>query len=269
MKLSPITIILIGVAVGLSALSFAFFWYWTPNRTEAGYYRELRTALDTEIRKRSALERNYDEVEQRKVNLENQWRQIVATRTPGGTLAQGGIDLNVPGWQLTVDARKYRNNVQRAVNAQLLRGGVKVLDPAPFVPEPSDASATILAEYFNYPAYQFPVVVFNLGTVTVQGTYEQIMNHVRSYKNMPRYLAVVHNLALTGTSPTLTATYDLSIVGFIRAKTTFPPVPQDAGGAATASAPGGPGGPGAPGGRGVPGGAGRAGFGRGGADAAG
>ena len=49
---------------------------------------------------------------------------------------------------------------------------------------------------------------------------------------MPNYLAVADGLRLDGTSPNLTGTYNLTIVGFMRTKSLAPDVPE---GAAVAS----------------------------------
>ena len=89
------------------------------------------------------------------------------------------------------------------------------------------------------------------------------MDNVRAYKTMPHYLAVADGLRIDGTSPNLTGTYNLTIVGFIRAKKIAPAVNEGAAAAATGGFggtggfPGGPGGPGGFGGPGGPGGAGR------------
>ena len=97
----------------------------------------------------------------------------------------------------------------------------------------------LLASFFNYPAIPFPVVIFDFGTITVQGTYRQIMDHVRAYKNMPNYLAVTDGLRIDGTSPNLTGTYNLSIVGFIRAKKIAPAVNEGVASGSTGAAGGG------------------------------
>ena len=182
------------------------------------------------------------------------WAAYVATRTPGTSLRDGGIDLSVNAWQLTVDTPKYRNAIQQAVNAQVKKGGVKVIN-SPLVPlvDASTPANQILASFFNYPAIQFPVVIFDFGTITVQGTYKQIMDNVRAYKSMPHYLAVADGLRIDGTSPNLTGTYNLSIVGFIRAKKIAPAVNEGVAASATGGFGGvGPGGPGGGGGSGKP-----------------
>lgn len=239
MKLRPLTIILIGLSVGLSALAFAYFQYWAPNKAEAQMNRDQHEALVNEINKRQGLKKTLAEAEVRNKQLYSQWRDTVAQRSPSTSAATGGIDLTVNAWQLTVESRKYRNSVQAILNSQLRMGGVKVLDPAPFVPMPDDAAPGVLAGYYNVPPMPFPVVIFDLGVVRVQGTYQQIMDHVRAYKNMPQYFAVVHDLRLDGTAPLLTASYQLSIIGYIRTNEVYPKVPEVAGGNNPGGAPGG------------------------------
>jgi hypothetical protein len=149
-------------------------------------------------------------------------------------VSRGGINLNVNAFQLAVDTRRFRNNVQRAVNKQVISGGVKVLSLAPIPGIDVNAPAnSILASYYNYPTIAFPVVIYDLGQVEVEGTYEQILANVRSWSRMPRYLAVADGLTLSGTAPRLRGTYNVSIVGYIRTNGIFPPVPEAASAAAT------------------------------------
>jgi hypothetical protein len=262
MKLSPITIYILGVAVAIIALSFAFFHQFIPNSADAASYAERRAELEAEANKLPDSKRKVEQAKQMVRAQAAAWRSIAATRTPPQNVNQGGINLAVNAWQLSVDVRKFRNSIQKAVNAQVRKGGVRVVN-GPLVPAPDINAAVsgqggLLTSYFNFPVYPFPVVIFDLGQVTVQGTYQQILANVRSYKNMPRYLAVTDGLQISGTSPNLTGTYNLSILGYIRGKDVFPPVPEAAaGGAGGGGGFGGPGGPpgGFPGGfPGAPGG---------------
>jgi hypothetical protein len=240
MKISALPIILIGFALGVVVLSYAFFWEFKPNMDQASFNTEQARALETEANKMPLAKKRVELAEQMVREREAAWGAIVATRTLPAMLSGGGINLNQNAWQLVIDARKFRNNAQRAVNSQLKRGGVTVVN-GPAVPFPDETAPTILANYFNYPAVPFPVVIFDLGTVTVRGNYSQIANHVKSWSTMPRYLAVTDGLAITGTSPQLTATYNLSVVGYIEVNALYPPVPE---GGAASNSPGGPGGPG-------------------------
>lgn len=257
MKLSFWTIIIMAISIAVGILSFAIFHQTIPTLKMADNYTQYRTQLETEAAKESAAKKRVQDALNTVRQKTQIWNGYVATRTPTSDVNTGGISLAVNPYQLTVDTQKFRNSVQRAVNAQIKRGGVTVVQ-APSVPGPADNDkAELILSYYNYPGLRFPVVIFDLGPVTVTGTYQQIMANVRSYKTMPRYLAVADGLQITGTSPNLTGTYNLSIVGFIRGKQIFPSI-AGATAAATPGAPGGfapggfgPGGPG-PGGPGGP-----------------
>ena len=245
MKLSPITIILIGVAILIMTLSYGFFQHWMPNTTEAGYYNNYAAQLEEEGNKLPQAQNRLKKAEEMVRTKAAEWRAVVATRTPLPDVNARGVNLHVDPWQLTVDTKKFRDNIQRAVNAQLVKGGVKVVGNGPSIPAPTESASEILAGFYNYPAIAFPVVIFDLGQVTVEGTESQIYENVRAWKSMPRFLAVTDGLTITGTSPNLRGTYSVSLVGFIRGKQIFPTVPDGASPSSSGGgAPGGGAGPG-------------------------
>ncbi|HRF61225.1 MAG TPA: hypothetical protein PLH94_15080 [Fimbriimonadaceae bacterium] len=251
MKLSSLTIFLIGLSISLIILAAGLFGFFgaegtgfLPNRAEIAMQKEYIQQLKDEANKMPQALRRVEKAKALVEEVGANWQQVVATNTP----PPGMIDLDVPAWQLTKDARGFRNNVQRAVNAQVKVGGVTVIS-GPFVPFTSESATSIVANDFNYPALGFPVAIWDFGTVTVRGTFEQISANVSGWKDMPNFLAVADGLQITGTSPMLTATYNLSMVAFIRGNQIFPPVPEGAGGGGTAPGGGGMPGPGrAPGG---------------------
>lgn len=244
MKLSPLTIIIIGVAIAIIALSFGYFSNYAPNMLETSYYNENAEQLEAEANKMSAAKQRVDNAIEDVNKMATDWQAIVIRKTPPASVEAGGINLAVNRYQLTVDSLKFRNNVQRAVNAQIRRGGVEVIN-GPLIPQPTDSAAEIVETYYQYPARGFPVCIFEVGTITVRGTWAQISNHVRSWSSMPGYLAVADGLNITGTSPVLTANYNLVIVAYIRGDKIAPPV---TGGGAPAPGGGGGGGGTAPGG---------------------
>ncbi len=261
MKLGRFAIIMIGVLFCVGFLSWGIFYQMMPNNKEVALLQKAKQDNDEQA---ALMKKAQDRVVVAKKMVDEKakaWQRYVETRTPPTTLAQGGIDLNVNAWQLAVNTPKFRDSIQRAINVQLKKGGVKVIN-GPQVPmfDASMPANQVLANFYNYPAIAFPVVIFDFGTITVQGTYKQIMDNVRSYKTMPRYLAVTDGLRIDGTTPNLTGTYNLSIVGFIRSKVIPPQVNEgaasSAGGGGGFGGPGGPGGfgPGGPGGFGGPGG---------------
>ncbi len=239
MKLSGWTIILACLCLGLSAGFFALFQWYMPYEQAAKYLQDYHSDLDQTAQKMPQAVKRVEKAKEM-VNADAQlWNQYVGTKTPSDSLYSGGINVYENPYQLVVDSPKFRNNAQRVFNAQLHVGGVKVVS-APELPQPTDSEKDILASYYNYPAFSFPVVVWELGAVTVTGKYEQIMKNVRSWSNMPHYLAVVDGLRIDGTSPNLTATYNVTIVGFIRAPQGVFPAPPVA--IETASSSGGAGG---------------------------
>lgn len=228
MKLSPRTIFILFLCLGLAVLSFGYFQHWMPNKEEAGFYRDNIAALEVEAAKMPAAKKRREKAMEMVEVEAAKWQKVVAAHTPPASVESGGINPGVHAWQLTVDSRKFRNSMQIWLNRQLKQGGVKVV-AGPQIPFPDEAASTIVANYFNYPAIPFPVVIFDLGAVTVQGTYEQIAANVRAWSKMPNYLAVADGLRLDGTSPVLTGTYNLTIVGYINGNSIFPAVPEGGG----------------------------------------
>ncbi|HEY3780743.1 MAG TPA: hypothetical protein VGL56_06655 [Fimbriimonadaceae bacterium] len=246
-------IISIGISIGVIVVSWGYFWNYGPDIEEAKAVEDQAAALHKIAHDEKGPAEQRVNVAQTMVNTKvAEWQQIVAKKTPPNTLSAGGINMGVDAWHMTIDVRVFRNSIQKAVNKQLKVGGVKVIT-GPTIPEPGDDANTVVSEFFNYPALPFPVVIFDLGQVTVQGTYKQIEDNMKAWKDMPNYLAVADGLALTGTSPILTGTYSVSMIGYIRASVVYPTV-QEAASAAAPALGGGPPGPagaaGGPGGRG-------------------
>jgi hypothetical protein len=241
MKLGFFSFFAIGFAVAVIILSYTWFWTYVPDMEDAQAQEDYAVQLQTEAKKlpQAAVRR------QHAADLVNdtvrKWQAVVATRTVPGSIAAGGINMAVNAWQMTIDVRLFRNSIQRAVNKQVKAGGIKVIN-APLIPFPGTEAAGIVSEYFNYPAIPFPVVIFDLGQITVQGTYPQIKANMAAWSHMPNYLAVADGLALTGTAPILTATYNVTIVGYIHGTVVYPTVREAAAPSGTAPAAGGGGG---------------------------
>ncbi len=222
---NPLTWLLSGLLLCVGLLAIGFFMFYSPNMAEASSYIETTAAYNNEIAKRGAAQRRVKDAEAKLAALDEEWSGVVDAKTPPASLVKGGIDLSVNRWQLVKDARSFRNNIQLAVNAQVKKGGVRVIT-GPVVPNFSQSARDIVETGFNYPALNFPVVVYDFGTIVVEGTFDQIAENVESWSNLPNYMAVTDGLSLTGTSPVLRGTYRLSIVGFLRATKVAPPVPE-------------------------------------------
>ncbi len=228
MKLSPLPIYLLGIVFAICVLLYAFMVKWTPDQTEAGYYRELATKYRAEAAKMPDAKKRVADAKAKIEEIGARWQEFVIAHTPQTGVANGGIDLSRDRWSLTVDAPKFHDNVQRALNTQLKRGGITVVS-GPSVPMPPGSATNVVEDYFNFPAFNFPVAIFDLGQVTVQGSWSQIAAHMAAWRDMPNYMAVTDGLTIQGLSPTLTATYNLTLVAYIRGQRISPPVPEVAG----------------------------------------
>lgn len=231
--------LVLSVAISLVILSYALFMWWIPKNAYAAQLDDYTQKLTTEANKLPRAQAKLKKAQEDVQKKAQEWQAVVAQKTPPESLAGGGIDLSVNPYQLTVDARKFRDSVQRAVNTQVRKGGITVVS-APEVPTPTDDPGTILADFFNYPAARFPVCVFELGQITVRGSYSQISNHISGWSAMPDYLAVASGLTLTGTSPELTASYNLVVVAFLKGEQMSVPVPSGAAPGGTTAFAGGP-----------------------------
>ena len=249
MKLGRFAILMIGIMIFVSASAWGYFLYYGPNMKEVGLLNDNKALQDAEAAKMNKAQARVKTAKLRIDAKAADWDKYVETRTPPMDVSRGGIDLSVDAWHLSVDTPKFRNAIQRAVNEQVKKGGVKVVtSPLVEMLDPNLPVNQILSTFYNYPALKFPVLIFDFGTITVQGTYKQILDNVRAYKTMPHYLAVTDGLRIDGTSPNLTGTYNLTVVGFLRSKKIAPAVNEGGAAASGAGGFGGFGGPGGPGG---------------------
>jgi hypothetical protein len=210
-KLSGWVWVVMGIFIGLTLLSYGYFQFYAPDTAEAEMITAYGEQLQTEANKEPLADKRIENATLRVQEAANTWRTISEGKSQGGA---GFINLEQDPLALTVNAPSYRNKVQLAVNRQVKAGGVTVVN-GPLIPQPSNDPTNLLNTYFNYSTLFYPVVVFEPGTVTVRGTFEQIARNVQSWSEMKDYFAVVDGLAITGTSPQLTATYNLVLLGYI------------------------------------------------------
>lgn len=238
MKLSPIAIFLLGLMVAVIAVSYGLFQHFLPNSRDADTYAAWGEKLDAEGAKMPAAIKRVENAKEQVEEISDKWQMTVARKTPSSSVAAGGINVAVNPYDLTVDARTFRNNAQRAINSQVKSGGVTVVQ-GPSVPLPPDDPETIMSSYFNYPGSEFPVAIWDLGQVTVTGSFSQISENIRAWSRMPNYLAVADGLVITGTAPNLTATYNVTVVAYVRGKKIGAPIENARAQAVGTPAPGG------------------------------
>lgn len=224
LRLGTLTVLIMAISISLVILSWSYFWHYQPDIDSAKDQTELAKSLKANASTAPEAEVRTEKAKTQVAQIFEQWRNIVVNHAPPASTAAGGINLDVSSLYMPVYAHQYRNSLQIAVNKQVLIGGVKVIT-GPTIPDPGDSGPDIIANFFNYPAVPFPVVIFDLGQITVQGTYQQIRANVLGWGSFPNYFAVADGLALNGTSPILTGTYNVSMIGYIRGKSIYPGMP--------------------------------------------
>ena len=95
---------------------------------------------------------------------------------------------------------------------------VRVLNPKPFsLPAPSTDPNAVAKKSF----------VFPMGSVSVSGTFNNVLNHTTRWNKFDR-LVLVDGLTLSGNSPALVGTYTLTAFIFTHGDTAGTPIPQAA-----------------------------------------
>jgi hypothetical protein len=232
MKISPLTIFVWCIAISMIAITYGLSKRDPIMKTTENWVK-YRDSMAAEQRKwRLAVKKVQDATTLAKATVV-EWQNIAGAHTLPTVPDPNGIDLTLDGWRLAMEMSNYRNKLQAMVNAQVKAGGVTVVQ-GPVVPTPPAEGDRIISGYFNYPPLTTPVLVFNLGNITVTGTYQQITDNVKAWSRMPHFLAVADGLRLNGTSPRLTGNYAVTIVGFVKVPTDplgvpkgiFPPLPE-------------------------------------------
>lgn len=226
-KINPWTWIISGLLLALCILCFGFFFHYKPNSTSAALINESADAYKMEGDKMKKAKDRVKHATELLQAQDEQWATVLDSKAVSSSRETGGIDLGESRYQLVVDARRFRNDIQSLVNGRMHRGGVKVIQ-GPLVPTFSTSASNIVESDFNYPALGYPVLSYDFGQVVVEGTFDQIAEHVESWTDIPNFIAVTDGLTINGTSPKLRATYNLSMVGFIRGTVVHPPVPDSA-----------------------------------------
>lgn len=211
-KLSGWVWIVVGLFVGGSIFGYFWFQHYSPDEKEAAnlntYGDQLQAQANLDQATKDRIDKAIEDVER----ITREWNDVVDAKMQNDDAFPA---LDVDPWQLVVNTPAYRNKVQRAVNRQVKAGGVTVVQ-GPEVVFPGGEPG-LMASYFNFGASRlpFPVVVFELGTVTIRGSMEQIVANVEAWSDMPDYFAVADGLAITGTDSDLTATYNVVILGYL------------------------------------------------------
>ncbi len=234
-RISPWVIAGVGTALSLIAAAGIYFLLISPtlaaitaqNGIYSTNYPDSTPAAQNSAQK--ALQAAKAQVQQVKF----QWAVKSAAKMPRYDVSDRSLALRQITYELT---HVLGPDLQHQLNATPgVRSTTQIVLPAPPL-SPNDISAA-------------PVVI-PLGTITVTGDFRHILAHFYEWQDFNR-LVIADNLAFTGSSPYMTATYTATLYIFPQNDDKLGPIIPQAGGGAAApgGGPGGPGGyPGGPGG---------------------
>ena len=224
--LSPAIVAAIGAVLSLLTVAGLFFFLIKPTMDATSVAEARLTAAAPDAtdgahkQAQKLLDTNKIKVQETKL----QWAQKSAALMPPYDVSQ---DRFMAQRQLTYELEHYLGpDLEHYMKTSGVKSTTKFTLPTPPV-NPNDIT--------NAP------LVIPLGTVTVNGSFRDILTHFYDWQYFNR-LVLVDGLSLHGNSPYMTGNYTATVYIFPQGDKTPPPIPQAGGGAAGAAGGGGRGG---------------------------
>jgi hypothetical protein len=237
-RIHPWTVAGIGIALSLLALAGIFFLMIKPTLDATSVQQGIFDANypDSTQASQNSAQKALLAAKVQVQQIKFQWAVKSAAKMPRYDVSNRTVALK----QITYELTHYLGpDLQHQLRTTGVVSDTQVVLPPPPL-SPNDITAA-------------PVVI-PLGTITVSGDFRHILAHFYEWQSFNR-LVLADNLALTGSSPYMTATYTATLYIFPQNDDNLGPIIPQAGGGAGAGAAG-AGGPGGPGGYrgGAPGG---------------
>ncbi len=224
-RIHPWTVAGIGIGLSLLAIAGIFFLMIKPTldatSVQQGIYDQ--NYPDSTLSSQTAAQRALLAAKVQVQQIKFQWAVKSAAKMPRYDVSSRTLALK----QITYELTHYLGpDLQHQLNATPgVRSETQVVLPAPPL-SPNDITAA-------------PVVI-PLGTITVSGDFRHILAHFYDWQSFNR-LVLADNLAFSGNSPYMTATYTATLYIFPQNDDKLGPIiPEAGGGAAGAAGAGGP-----------------------------
>ena len=236
-RISPLIVAAVGIVLSLLAIVGIGFLLIKPTMdattVQQGIYDQ--NFPDSTPAAQKLAQKGLADAKLQVQQIKFQWAVKSAAKMPRYDVSNRTVALKEITYELT---RYLGPDLQRQINTTGVTSATQIVLPAPPL-SPNDITAS-------------PVVI-PLGTITVNGDFRHILTHFYEWQSFNR-LVLVDNLAFTGSSPYMQATYTGTLYIFPQNDTNLGPIIPGAGGGAAggAASPGGP-----PGFRGGPPGASR------------
>ena len=231
-RISPWAIAGIGAVLSLLAIAGIFFLLIKPTLDATTAQQGIYDANypDSTAAAQQNAQKGLQAAKQQVQQIKFQWAVKSAAKMPRYDVSSRPLALRQITYELT---RVLGPDLQHQLNAtQGVKSTTQIVLPAPPL-SPNDITAA-------------PVVI-PLGTITVSGDFRHILAQFYEWQDFNR-LVVADNLAFTGSSPYMTATYTATLYIFPQNDDKLGPIIPQAGGGTAAPGAGGlrggpPGGP--------------------------
>jgi len=208
-KINRLQVAIIGIVLSIIAAAGIYFGLVKPQQDQLASETARYEAAEQKKSEIPAAEKDLQKAKQEVVIAKRKWAvydrrympDIDVTNLFTGTRQLWNEQIKVLGPKVT----KYLNSDKN----------VRVVQSAIQIPAPSGDPNAVARKVFVYP----------LGSITVAGNFDQVLNHAQRWNNFDR-LALVDGLTLTGNSPRLQGTYTLTVYEFTRGDKMGEPVPQ-------------------------------------------
>ena len=211
-KITQAQVYIITVVLTLIAGAIIYFTLIKPTQEAYQLADEKYIAAETIANKMPAAKKDRVKAEQEVAVAKAKWARYDRQLMP---------DINI-GNLLLGTQQLWREQIQvlgpktdKFLNADKT---VRILTPHPFtLPAPSTDPNAVARKSF----------VFPMGTVSVSGTFNNVLNHSVRWNKFDR-LVLIDGLTLSGNSPALVGTYSVTTFIFTHGDTPGAPIPQAA-----------------------------------------
>jgi len=224
-RINPWTVAGIGIALSLLAIAGIFFLMIKPTLDATAVQQGIYTANypDSTPAAQKNAQKALQAAKLQVQQIKFQWAVKSAAKMPRYDVSSRPLALRQITYELT---HVLGPDLQHQLTTTGVKSGTQIVLPAPPL-SPNDITAA-------------PVVI-PLGTITVSGDFRHILAHFYEWQDFNR-LVIADNLAFTGSSPYMTATYTATLYIFPQNDDKLGPVIPQAGGGTAAPGAGGVGG---------------------------
>jgi hypothetical protein len=223
-----------------------YFLSIQPNSQALAIQQKHNADLQGVVAKMPMAEKRVQDAKDEQALVTRGWADYIIRKSPPTST----INLAQNRWKISTQYQTFITKLTLDVTNHIRKTGVTI-QKGPGVPPTTDNPNILISDVFHFgKGLSYPCAVYPFKGIEVRGTFDKILKHFESWNKFPNYIALADGLKLSGTSPNLVGTYDLTVLVFPRGDSIngeqvnwLGDSGQDQSGGGFAGGPGGPGGP--------------------------